>query len=645
MQQTLNALQLQLRSYQSTLVSAIYAEIKSGNNKVIAQLPTGGGKSKVISKMIYDACFKSKRVLVLAHREELLSQLHFHLISAGIPENWIGWIKAGKPEYLELPVQIASPQTWARRWKNWKTIWESPQLELALPEPDAAVLDNKQALPFGGVVLGGLAGRVRNWKRDDGIPKFDVILIDEAHHSAAKSYEIFWELYPEAKIIGLTATPSRGDGKGFDHLYQSLVCGPSTRELIDAKFLSEYRLVRGKILPNLKGLKIKAGEYAASDEAVDVFSSVELLGDVVSTWKQFIEPLSNKRTVGFAIRCDHARELCNQFLANGVQADYIDGEFTPTERIETLKKFITGETHILWQVGLFGEGFDLASFAEKIGLPPADICAVQIVRPVRSLALARQIYGRALRPVEGKIAYVIDHGRVHERCGFPCDDVEWKLEGSALRESPKKECSNLDCRQIIIILRSLNECPHCGHKFPHLKTPKNQELTPLEVTHDNEVEMEVVDPQSLDRFYEIKARYSIKGFAVNYQALKEFVKHHKPSFEQFLEAARQTQARNTLTNEKTDYFCDPWSVWFLWADFLTDKGVAPELAQLKEWQRLLWKFIKDYNQQPNIEKFRISQQKNARCKFPSTDWAQQQYDKFQSALNQRKLKIEGIADI
>lgn len=650
MQQTLLENQINLRYYQQELKDRIYAELRNGKNKILAQLPTGGGKSKLMASIIRDILTKSKRVLFIAHRDFLLEQAKYHLVDGGIPEAWIGFIKAGYPEYLESPIQICSPQTWARRYEKWqKKPLANHQLSLALPDlSSASVLGNNQAIPFAGAVLGGFSGRKKNWQREDGLPQFDVIVIDEAHHSATATYEIFWELYPEAKILGFTATPCRGDGKGFDHLYESLVVGVSVKELIEQKFLSDYRLVRGKIKPNLKGLKTGDGEYVANDDAVSRFSTADILGDIVSTWKQFVEPLPNKRTVGFAVRCDHARNICAEFQAVGIKTDYIDGDFSPSERVEVLSKFILGEIDILWQFGLFGEGFDLGTYSQRYGLPQADIVAVQIARPVRSLALARQIYGRCLRPDNNKIAYVIDHGNVYDKCGFPCDEVEWTLEGSKLREAPKKECP--ECHQII--LRSLEKCPFCKYEFPKRKKecPKchsevGEDLRICScgyqfwdrqeqlIEHDKTVDMELVDPNSLDKFERILQKYS------GTKALQEYLKKHRPSFGQLCEASKKVKAWDAVTGSPSPYWVDPWFVWFLWKEYQIDKGNLPEKMQIESWRGSLFKLIKDYNNQYGVQQWRESMQKSAKCRRPSTDWVEISYQEFKKAWEEKQLKL------
>lgn len=584
--QILSLPRITLRNYQQELIKACYQEIREGKKKVLLQLPTGGGKSAIMGKIIFDALSRSKRVLCVAHRTELLEQLNSHLNWAGIPQDWIGWIKAGKPEYLELPVQITSPQTWARRWKAWKNKGSETQLSLVLP---------------------GLKGRTRHWKRDDGLPKVDIILIDEAHHSAADTYQIFWDLYPEAYIIGVSATPCRSDGKGLIEQFESLVCGPSVSELIEQKYLAEYLLIRGKKEVSLKGLKKLGGEYKADDKSVERFSDSAILGDAIGTWKQYVEPLQNRRTIGFAIRCDHAVLLTKEFVANSIKADYLDGSFTPEERVDVLAKFIRGEIDILWQVGLFSEGFDLGAYSDRLGLPPADIAAVQIVRPIASLGLWLQSCGRALRPAPGKEkAYIIDHASCHERLGFPCDPIVWSLEAAKPQKQPQKKCPQ--CSQNIKAV--LRICPVCAFEFP-IEPEKKAEKGEPEPTNNLywDADMEVVDPKKLDRLRRLNIRNSFElERAVNSRGISTFEELAFLAFE-------------TNTN--------PWKTWFIWERYLFASGFIHKIYGTGELLNYLFYWEKTLRQlvrQTNTKGF--AKEMLAKIKQPIPKWHKIKYQEF-----------------
>ncbi|NEO45313.1 MAG: DEAD/DEAH box helicase [Moorea sp. SIO4A3] len=392
-----------LRDYQESLVSDIFSEWKKGNRRVMAQLPTGGGKTCVLSAIANYFTQQNLKVLAIAHRKELIEQLSQKLQEiTGMP---VGCIKAGIPLEPQHSIQVASIQTLVRR----------------KPYPEA-----------------------------------DLIIIDEAHHAASKSYTDTMAAYPDAHIVGFTATPTRTDGQGFLQLFDVLVKGVTTSHLIEHGCLSKFK-VFGAIAIDTKGLKASVNEDYNQGELEK--RAMAVVGDVVPAWKKHA---LGKKTIVFAVGVKHSQAIAAAFNNEGITAEHLDGKTPAGKREEALERFRNGKTTILSNCGLFGEGVDIPS-----------IEAVQICRPTVSKIVHFQQIGRALRPSSGKShAIIIDHSENWRYHGLPDTHVEWSLAPVSI---PNNEyATKCSC------------CGHCFLPFPHeLKTPirldKDEEgnLTPI----------------------------------------------------------------------------------------------------------------------------------------------------------------------
>lgn len=353
----------QLRDYQVDLIDRVHAEWSAGNRRVKMQLPTGAGKSVVFGAVARRAVDAGKRVLAIAHREELIVQGAAHLTrEADTP---VGIIKAGyAPEPL-FKIQMASIQT--------------------------------------------LVNRVE-W-----VGHFDLIIVDESHHSPAASYQKVLGCWPDAQILGVTATPVRSDGVGFDDLFDVLVCGPTVRSLIEDGYLSPFKLYADAAPMKTKGVRTTAGDYNTKQLA-RANDAGELAGSLIDSYRQHA---AGGRCIVFAITCAHSLAIANAYNDAGIPAAHLDGNSSSDERKEKLEEFRDGKIKVLSNVGLFTEGFDL---------PSIEVC--QIARPTKSLALWLQMVGRALRISEGKdLAVLLDHTENYLMHGLPNRRRAWMLEG------------------------------------------------------------------------------------------------------------------------------------------------------------------------------------------------------------------------
>ena len=248
----------------------------------------------------------------------------------------------------------------------------------------------------------------------------DYLLIDEAHHSEADTYQLLFDKYPKAIKIGFSATQERLDGKGLDNSYQNIIVGKSVKELIDNHVLSDYRYYAPS---TSKGL-----QYSISSKYLEVGGEVffkavkkdssyqkKIYADVLKTW---IEKGENKQTILFAPSIAMSKNFAKEFNQNGIKAKHVDGVMRKVDRKGTLEAFRKGEIKVICNVDLISEGFDMS-----------DADCVILTRPTESLAMFMQQAFRAMRYREGKTAIILDHANNIALHGEIDQIFNWKLEG------------------------------------------------------------------------------------------------------------------------------------------------------------------------------------------------------------------------
>lgn len=265
-------------------------------------------------------------------------------------------------------------------------------------------------------------GVVEDFNNDNDAP--DYLLIDEAHHSEADTYQLLFEKYPKAIKIGFSATPERLDGKGLDNSYQNIIIGKSVRELIDNHILSDYKYYAPSTSDSLhysispKYLEV-GGEAFFKAVRKDSSYQKKIYADVLKTW---IEKGENKQTILFAPSIAMSKTFAKEFNQNGIKAVHIDGAMRKADRKETLEAFRRGEIKIICNVDLISEGFDMS-----------DADCVILTRPTESLAMFMQQAFRAMRYREGKTAIILDHANNIALHGEIDQIFDWSLEGRNTR--------------------------------------------------------------------------------------------------------------------------------------------------------------------------------------------------------------------
>jgi len=282
----------------------------------------------------------------------------------------------------------------------------------------------------------------------------DLLWVDEAHHCTAESYQSIIEAYPDAILLGTTATPCRGDGRGLGGIFDTIVECPQVPELIEQGYLVKTR-VYAPVDPDLKGVKVQLGDYVESQLA-ERMNRPKLVGDIVTHWHKFGE---RRKTVVFACSVGHSVNIRDEFIKSGVRAEHIDGSTPKPERDASLARLASGEIDLVTNCMVLTEGWDM---------PEVGACI--LARPTRKMGLYRQMIGRVLRPADGKPdAIVLDHSGAVFRHGFVEDRVEWTLDHSRRAESPthQQRCVEhssrlLECTQCGAIRTAGEPCFHCG---------------------------------------------------------------------------------------------------------------------------------------------------------------------------------------
>lgn len=390
---------IQLRPYQQAMIDEARVAYRHGHRAVLFQLPTGGGKTMTASTIVHGAANKGNGTWWLTHRRELAAQASETFYSLDIPH---GTIRAGHVSDADALVQVASIQTIIRRLSD-------------LPEPG-------------------------------------LIVFDEAHHIGASSWEELFHAFPAARILGLTATPWRLDGQGLGKWFSHMVSGPSVSELIESGSLSRYRLFAPAI-PDLSGVKTSAGDYQRGSLA-KAMDKPQIVGDAISHYRQLCP---GKRAVAFAAGVENSKHIAAQFRDAGISAEHVDGSMATEERDAAVERFRRGETLVLSNADLFGEGFDVPAIEAAI-----------LLRPTKSLSLYLQQAGRALRPCEGKDeAIILDHAGNSLTHGLPDDDREWSLaDREKRRRATPSEVPVRQCEECFFVYRPAPKCPQCGHAPP-----------------------------------------------------------------------------------------------------------------------------------------------------------------------------------
>ncbi|MBJ6746417.1 DEAD/DEAH box helicase [Streptococcus sp. 121] len=345
---------MQLRPYQEEARSAVQAEWEKGRKRTLLVLPTGCGKTIVFSKIIEDRVKKGERVLILAHRSELLDQASDKLLNA-----------TGIGTALEK-AESTSIGSWYR------------------------------------VVVGSVQTMQRE-KRLSQFPKdhFDTIVIDEAHHAISDGYQRVLGHFDEANVLGVTATPDRGDMKNLGSYFDSLAYEYSIVDAIKSGYLSKITAVTIPLTLDLSSVSQQAGDFKASEIGTALDPYLEQIAD------EMVKQCTNRKTVVFLPLVKTSQKFRDILNQKGFKAAEVNG--TSEDRAEILEDFDKDRYNVLCNSMLLTEGWDC---------PTVD-CVV-VLRPTKVRSLYSQMVGRGTRLAPGKenllLLDFLWHTERHELC-------------------------------------------------------------------------------------------------------------------------------------------------------------------------------------------------------------------------------------
>jgi len=475
-----------LRPYQKDLVKQTSDLYKSGALSVLMQSATGSGKTRTASFIVEKYTSTQRQVLWIVHREELLMQASMVFAEAGIEHRLICASSSA------TAIKIQQAREYSRTF----------------------VRDNSY------LVIASVQTLVR---RLDVVPWLNPkqIVADECHLSLAETWVKVLRKWPESRILGLSATPTRLDGKSFDKkdggLYDAIVCGPRIKYLIEQGNLAKYKIYAPPLQLNEVKIHKKGGDFDAKDLESELDAPV-IYGDVIAHYERFSK---GKPAIAFCPTIASAKKFADAFNRAGFVSICLDGSTEDSIRRESLAKLGRGEIDVVTSVSILVEGTDVPFASTAI-----------LLRRTESLVIYLQSIGRVLRPHPDKdFALILDFVGVTKIHGLPCEDREWTLSGQASKGRGESILDAdmvkiLTCPKCFSVDTPKPICEQCGHVFS-VKKRKNMkeidgelvEITPemhAEFFQKKQKKMEVGRAQTLGELLLIeKNRGYKKGWALH----------------------------------------------------------------------------------------------------------------------------------
>ena len=293
-------------------------------------------------------------------------------------------------------------------------------------------------------------------RRVDKLPTPSVILVDEAHHALAKSYQRILKQFPKAIVLLFTATPHRTGRMQLDQIADDIIIGQSIHELTDKGFLAPFRYFQPPNDFDSKLLKRSStGDF--TNESMQEAMSTKIFGHIVKQYKRIA---SGMQAVVYTYSIDSAIKIAKEFNEAGITARSVNGKTPQDMRDHIVRMFRDQRIKILVNVNLFTEGVDL---------PNVD-CVI-MARPTASLALYLQFSMRCLNPRPGKTAIIIDHANNFKTFGYPDDDRDWKQAIKSGKQKSKTLLTDpglsiVTCDYCFAVVKASEvkdgKCPICG---------------------------------------------------------------------------------------------------------------------------------------------------------------------------------------
>lgn len=503
-----------LRQYQKAVVREISTHYQAGLKGILLQLATGGGKTRTAAYIVDKYAKTGRQVLWLVHREELLMQSALVFSEQGVPHTLIC---AASTE------RAIKAQEFREHGRSW-------------------------VAPGSMVIVASIQTIVR---RLDAMPWLQPsqIVADECHLSLAASWRRVLEHWPDARLLGLSATPSRLDRQSFARadggLYDVMVTGPTVSDLISWGNLASYDAYRPDVhlVEGVADLtRVKGGDYD-SHELEKELDAPRVFGDVVAHYKTYSDGLP---AIAFCPTVASAEKFAQAFRDAGYRAQSLDGGTDDVVRRQTLLKLGAGEIDVVTSVSILTEGTDVPFATTAI-----------MLRRTKSLALYLQAVGRVLRPHPDKPkAIILDCVGVIEEHGLPHWERQWSLtppDRKAKRAANDDDTPDVVAR-VCPACRRYHEpapvCPHCAHEYP-VKARREMEQVDAGLTLVTEADEERIRRQKRAMQGQAKTVGDLvaqgigRSRAVKIVAAREAKQELQSAVLAGLEAARKRSGRTT----------------------------------------------------------------------------------------------------
>lgn len=345
---------MELRPYQNEAIEAVHSEWKKGNTKTLLVLPTGCGKTICFAKLAEDQVRQGEKVLILAHRGELLDQ--------------------------------ASDK-----------IYKVTGLKTALEKAESSCLGSWYRIVVGSIQSLMRESRLSNFSKD----YFDTIIIDEAHHCLSDSYQVVLNHFNKAKVLGVTATPDRGDMRNLGQYFESLAYEYTLPRAIKEGYLSPISALTVPLKMDLSGVGVQSGDFKVGDVGTALDPYLHKIG------KEMLNYCKDRKTVVFLPLISTSQKFTNILNDLGFSAAEVNGN--SIDRGEVLKDFEDGKYNVLCNSMLLTEGWDCPS-----------VDCIVVLRPTKVRSLYCQMVGRGTRLYKNKkdllLLDFLWHTEKHELC-------------------------------------------------------------------------------------------------------------------------------------------------------------------------------------------------------------------------------------
>ena len=397
---------MEVRDYQTKAIEDIDKNWMT-HRRVLLVSPTGSGKTVIASRIARLIKDVGRRCVFLVHKRELFAQTVATLIKSGL-HNDIGVVSADDTRDTWQPFIVASIPTLVRR----------PRLKLPA----------------------------------------DIVVIDEAHHAAARTWaNTVDERWPKAHILGMTATPRRTDSRALGQHFDVIVQTPQIAQMIKGGYLCDFDVLKPPYALKTKGVKVAGSDFdhTSMKKALEKTRGKTII-EVLKSWSKHARDM---KTIIFAVDIAHSKKIAEAFRAAGYTCAHIDADTDSDLRDKTLRLFRAGQIQVITNVRLLSEGLDVP-----------DCQCVVMARPTASIIDYFQQAGRMMRPKrDGKKGLLLDlAGNFYIHGLTPKDVVKWSLDGEPNPDHEKGEAKAISyhtCENCIRPYNSMRlKCPHCGHE-------------------------------------------------------------------------------------------------------------------------------------------------------------------------------------